>query len=147
MCDCTVNSIYFGPAQNYSYACPYCPTNSNVVSGPTNGMCIYPNDYAATASNSFANVLRILRSVSGVVSIVGTSTPLVSTSTARPTYIDVVTSGTTATVSAPMDDATGTVSVSYNAAGASRGQRHGIVLSSSAATQATNMQTFTYAPV
>jgi len=146
VCDCTVNSIYYGAAQNYSYACPYCATNPSIVSGPTGGMCIYPADYAATATNSYANQIKILRAVSGVVSVVGTSTELASTISARPTHINVATAGTIATITAPLDDASGTITLIYNAAGSSRGTRHGVLLSSTTATQATNMDNFTYSP-
>jgi hypothetical protein len=147
LCDCTVNSIYHGAAQNFNYACPYCATNANIVTGPTNGMCIYPADYAATATSSYANQIIILRAVSGVVSVVGTSTALVTNINVRPDYVNVETLGTTATITAPMDDSSGTIEVLYNAAGASRGTRHGVLLASTTATQATNMDNFTYEPL
>lgn len=125
-----------------------CPTNTSIVSlsGTT---CVYPADYAATANSgtNYSHTIVLKRSVASTVTTVATSSAVVtSSSTARPSYVRVNTSGEAITISAPLDNGGGTISLSHTATGALRGKKHGVALSSVSATAATNVDNFEYQP-
>lgn len=159
--------VYYSTAQTcISYTCPSggtlsgttclqtctsysCPTNTSVVtlSGTT---CVYPADYAATANTgtNYSHTIVLKRSVASTVTTVATSSAVVtSSSTARPSYVRVNTSGEGITISAPLDNGGGTITLSNTATGALRGKKHGVALSSVSATAATNVDNFEYQPV
>lgn len=125
-----------------------CPTNSSIVSlsGTT---CVYPADYTATANTgtNYSHTIVLKRSLASTVTTIATSSAVVtSSSTARPSYVRVNTSGETITISAPLDNGGGTISLSHTATGALRGKKHGVALSSVSATAATNVDNFEYQP-
>ena len=125
-----------------------CPTHTSIVSlsGTT---CVYPADYAATANSgtNYSHTIVLKRSVASTVTTVATSSAVVTSSpTARPSYVRVVTSGENITITAPMDNSSGTITLSNTATGALRGKRHGVALSSVSATAATNVDNFEYQP-
>lgn len=143
--DSSTSSSTYAATLNNSYSCP---TNTSIVSlsGTT---CVYPADYAATASSgtNYNHSIVLKRSVASVVTTVATSSAVVtSSSTARPSYVRVVTSGENITITAPMDNSSGTITLSNTATGALRGKRHGVALSSVSATAATNVDNFEYQP-
>jgi hypothetical protein len=163
----TVEGAYcnHGPATIASYSCPSggtlsgstctittttysCPVNTSIVtlSGTT---CNYPANYAATASTgtNYLHSIVLKRSLASTVTTVATSSAVTtSSSTARPSYVRAVTSGENITITAPMDNGSGTISLSNTATGALRGKKHGATLSSVTATQATNIDNFEYQP-
>jgi hypothetical protein len=125
-----------------------CPVNTSIVtlSGTT---CVYPANYAATTSTgtNYLHSIVLKRSLASTVTTVATSsTVITSSSTARPSYVRVITSGENITITAPMDNSSGTISLSHTATGALRGKKHGATLSSVTATQATNVDNFEYQP-
>lgn len=124
-----------------------CPINTGVAV-PVGATCTYPADYAATSGTNYNHKLVLKRSLNGTVSTLATgSTVSVASSTARPSYVRVVTNGENITVTAPLDDASGTATLSHTATGAKRGSRHGVALSSIAGTQGYNIDNFSYQPL
>ena len=125
-----------------------CPVNTSIVtlSGTT---CVYPANYAATTSTgtNYLHSIVLKRSLASTVTTLATSSTVVtSSSTARPSYVRVITSGENITITAPMDNSSGTISLSHTSTGALRGKKHGATLSSVTATQATNVDNFEYQP-
>jgi len=109
--------------------------------------CVYPATYAANLADVYSHVLKLKKSVAGVVTTVATSSPVDTVSTtARGSYVRVVTNGEDVTVTAPLDNAGGTVTLSSTETGAIRGKKHGVALSSVTATAATNLDNFSYSP-
>lgn len=126
-----------------TYSCP----SGGTLSGTT---CVFPADYAATANTgtNYSHTVILKRSLASTVTTIATSSAVVtSSSTARPSYVRVNTSGEAITISAPLDNSAGTMTLSYTATGALLGKKHGVALSSVSATVATNVDNFEYQPV
>jgi len=144
--DCFYSSFY-SAQYSFNYTCYSCPVNPSIVS-LSGSTCNYPANYAATSSTSYNNRIVMKRSVSGTVTTIATSPNVTTTSsTARPTYVRSVTSGDVVTVTAPMDNGTGTLSVTYNAANENKGRKHGVALSSTTGTATTSVDNFEYTPL
>ena len=140
---CIIPVASYAP-YSYSYTVYSCP-NGGSLSGTT---CVFPANYSATATNSYSNKVVLKRSISGTVTTVATSTGVTTSSaTARPSYVLVSAVNETATITAPIDDSSGTVSLVYNAIGETRGKKHGVALSSTTGTPATTVDNFEYAPL
>ena len=125
-----------------------CPINSSIVtlSGTT---CVYPANYAATANTgtNYSHTIILKKVELSVLTTVAASSAVVtSSSSARPSYVRVNTSGEGVIISAPLDNGGGTMSLSHTATGAKRGKKHGVALSSVSATAATNVDNFQYQP-
>lgn len=162
-CECKQNGIntgnviggavqcYYGSSEympySFSYTCYSCPTNSSIVS-LSGSNCVYPANYAATLNTAYNNRMVVKRSISGSVTTIATS-PSVSTtsSTARPTYVRATTVGDIVTITAPMDNESGTLTVTYNALNENKGKKHGVALSSTTGTATTSVDNFEYSPL
>jgi len=90
----------------------------------------------------------VKRSISGTVATIATS-PSINTasSAARPTYVRSATVGDVVTVTAPMDNGSGTLTVLYNAVNENKGKKHGVALSSTSGTATTSVDNFEYTPL
>jgi len=85
--------------------------------------------------------------VAGTVSTVSTSNTISTTSSsARASYVRAITNGTGISITAPMDNATGTMTINITEAGAKRAKKQGVALSSVTATAATTVDNYSYAP-
>lgn len=133
-----------GVVPPYTYTGSGCTANYN----PTYS---YDCSYAATFNTSTAYLHRLIlrKSVSGVVTTIATSSEINTSETARPTHVNVLASGSTVTITAPMNNGSGTLSMTYNSGiEDSRGVRVGVVLSpTSGGTVASNVDNFEYEPV
>lgn len=140
---CIIPVASYAP-YSYTYTAYSCP-NGGSVSGST---CVYPANYSATATNAYANKILVKRAIAGTVTTVATSTGInTSSSSARPSYVQVSTVSETATITAPIDDSSGTINLVYNAIGETRGKKHGVALSSTTGTPATTVDNFEYTPL
>lgn len=148
-----------GPNNMCYYNCGCCYAGCGCGPGGPSGFvapdgtqdCIYGSTYLYNAYEAFQtnylNKLVLKRSVSSTVTTIATSSNVSTTSsTARPSYVRVVTSGENITLTAPMDNGSGTITLNHTATGANRGKRHGVALSSVTATQGTNVDDFDYQP-
>ena len=138
------NTARSGVVPPYTYPGSGCTANYN----PTYS---YDCSYAATFNTSTAYLHRLIlrKSVSGVVTTIATSSEINTSETARPTHVNVLASGSTVTITAPMNNSSGTLSMVYNSGiEDSRGVRVGVVLSpTSGGTVASNVDNFEYEPV
>lgn len=132
-----------------SYVQPY-EYNGN-CSQTTTPDTYYNCDYAATFNTSTAYLHRLIlrKSVSGTITTIATSSEINTSETARPTYVNVLSSGSTATITAPMNNGSGTLSMVYNSGSEdNRGVRVGVVLSpTSGGAVASTVDNFEYEPV
>ena len=152
--DATVTTTYSCPSGG-TLSGTQCNTSGTAYSCPSGGTlsgttCVFPADYAATANTgtNYSHTIVLKRSVASTVTTVATSSAVItSSSTARPSYVRVNTSGEGITISAPLDNGGGTISLSHTATGALRGKKHGVALLSVSATAATNVDNFEYQPV
>lgn len=134
-----------------SYVPPY-EYNGNCVS-TTTADTYYSCNYSATlvTGTSTAHLHRLVlrKSVAGTVTTVATSSEINTSETARPTYVNVLSSGSTVTITAPMNNGSGTLTMTYNSgSGDSRGVRVGVVLSpTSGGAVASTVDNFEYEPV
>jgi len=101
----------------------------------------------ATATG-YKHRLILRKSVSGTVSTVATSSEIDTSEGARPSYVNVVTSGNTATITAPMDNGTGTLTINYNGGvNDNKGLKVGVILSpTSGGAAASTVDNFEYSP-
>ena len=145
---------YGGTATNgyCYYACTIsgttysCPTNTSIVT-LSSTTCSYPANYTATSGTLYNHTMSIIGSVAGVVTTVATSNTVTTTSvSARPSTITALLVGDQIVATAPMSDATGTLTVSNTSTGITKGKKHGVMLASASGTQATAVDNFTYAP-
>lgn len=140
---CTIPVASYSPF-SFSYTAYSCP-NGGSVSGSN---CVFPANYSATATNAYANKILLKQAIAGTVTTVATSTGVTTaSSSARPSYVQVSTVNETATITAPVDDSSGTISLVYNAIGQVRGKKHGVALSSTTGTAATTVDNFEYTPI
>lgn len=105
--------------------------------------------FTATATaTGYRHRLILRKAVSGTVVTVSTSQEIDTSQNARPSYVSVVTSGNTATITAPMDNSSGTLTINYNGgANDQKGLKTGVTLApTSAGTTASTLDNFEYAP-
>jgi len=129
-----VTSNYLGNGQD---ECAICGSTANF--GTFTG--------TATATG-YRHRLILRKSVSGTVSTVATSSEIDTSEGARPSYVNVVTSGNTATITAPMDNNTGTLTINYNGGvNDNKGLKVGVTLSpTSGGGAASTVDNFEYSP-
>jgi len=134
------------------YACNYGATATVAYSCPSGGSvsganCVYPSNYSATSTTNYNHVITLKKAVAGTVSTVSTSNTISTTSSsARASYVRAITNGTGISITAPMDNATGTMTINITEAGAKRAKKQGVALSSVTATAATTVDNYSYAP-
>lgn len=126
---------------------PYTGQGCTAVTTTTSYNC----DYPATFSTSTAYLHRLIlrKSVGGTITTIATSSEINTSETARPTHVNVLASGSTVTITAPMNNSSGTLSMTYNSGSDdNRGVRVGVVLSpTNGGTVASNVDNFEYEPV
>lgn len=139
-CGCCYQGCGCGPGQLSGYVSP------EGVQDCFYGSTFLYNAYEAFQTN-YLNKIVLKRSVASTVATIATSSNVSTTSsTARPSYVRVVTSGENIVATAPMSNGSGTITLNHTATGANRGKRHGVALSSVTAAQGSNVDNFEYQP-
>jgi hypothetical protein len=89
------------------------------------------------------------KSINGVITTIGTSPEINTSQNARPSYVNVLTLDNTVTISAPMDNGSGTLTMTYNASASdTRGIKFGVIFGeTSGGSVASNVDNFEYEPV
>jgi len=154
-CGCKGCSTYFGGP--VGAGCPQGGVlcSQNYLGNGMDECCICGPDtqpfgtFTGTATaTGYRHRIILRKSVSGTVSTVATSQEIDTSEGARPSFVNVVTSGNTATITAPMDNGAGTLTINYNGgANDNKGLKVGVALSTtSGGGNANTVDNFEYSP-